>query len=228
MQQTDERRVAEAGDGLSNGYNTDASRVTFLPEQQTKVQELIDEAYRKAYSKAMKTRGASDEVERLRTEVDRLKQDKKTALLLRAAARHNVVDPEEVADLLKERVRMDEDGSLSVIGDGGSVRMNGTGVPMSVDEYVNDWLNARPHHLRTSGTSGAGSHGARFASGANRHNLTDPNVWRTMSRDDLDRLLKDGVNVQGTAGQSYSFKNVKNPFLEARRRRHSGPAQSNG
>ncbi|MEK6760002.1 MAG: hypothetical protein AABY51_09545 [Deltaproteobacteria bacterium] len=228
MHQIDERRVDESGDGLINGYNTDASRVTFLPEQQTKVQELIDEAYRKAYSKALKTRGSSDEVERLRTEVDRLKQDKKTALILRAAARHNVVDPEEVADLLKERVRMDDDGGLSVVGEGGSVRINGAGVPMSVDEYVNDWLNARPHHLRASGTSGAGSHGTRFAAGANRHNLTDPNAWRTMSRDDLDRLLKDGVNVQGAAGQSYSFKNVKNPFLEARRRKHTSASQANG
>lgn len=37
------------------GVETEPSMITFLPEQQAKVQELIDEAYKKAYAKAQKT-----------------------------------------------------------------------------------------------------------------------------------------------------------------------------
>lgn len=218
----------DSGDGLTNGQGTETSKVTFLPEQQTKVQELIDEAYKRAYSKAIRSKGGSEEVEKLKTEVERLKQEKKTSALLRAVARHNVVDAEEVADLLRERVRIEEDGMLSVLGDGGSVRINNSGMPMSVDEFVSGWLGDRPHHLRTSGATGAGSSGARFSASRQRYNLSDPSVWRTMPREDLDNLLKDGISVQGAAGQTYSFRDVKNPFIEARRKKFQSGATVNG
>lgn len=193
-------------------------KVSFSSEQQEKVQSLIDEAYKRAFTKAQRSR-PSEEIDRLKTEVDRLKQDKKMATLLRSISRHNVVDAEEVAELLKDRMKVEEDGSFSVIGESGASVINSSGVPMTVDEYVSSWVNERPHHLRSSGPHGAGSQGARFSSGGSRYNLSDPSVWRSMPREDLDRLLKDGITVQGAAGQTYRFKDVKNPFLEARKRR---------
>jgi hypothetical protein len=212
----DELKTVE-GDGLSG--SEDAKKVMFLPEQQAKVQELIDEAYRKAYAKAQKGKGGSEELERLKGEVERLRDERKSAALLRAISRHNVVDAEEVAELVGHRVRMEEDGSVRVLGDSGAVRINTTGQPMALDEFIADWLGERPHHLRPSAGTGAGSQGARFASGAARHNLSDPASWRTMPREELDRLLREGLNVQGSAGQTYRFRDVKNPFLEARRRK---------
>lgn len=196
----------------------DEGRVSFQPEQQAKVQALIDEAYRKAYAKASK-RPSSEEVERLKTEVERLKEDKKSAVLLRSISRHGVVDAEEVAELLKRRVRLDEGGEAVVTNDSGATMVNSMGGPMSVDEFVSGWLSERPHHLRPASTAGAGSQGARFSFGSRRHNLSDPLSWREMPREDLDRLLKDGVSVQGSAGQSYGFRDIKNPFLEARKRK---------
>ncbi|MDP2689920.1 MAG: hypothetical protein Q8P48_07385 [Deltaproteobacteria bacterium] len=225
MHQVDELKTA-AGDGHANGNQTEPSKVMFVPEQQARVQELIDEAYRKAYAKAQRSRGG-EEVERLKAEVGKLREERKTAAILRAVSKHSVVDAEEVADLMKERVRMDEDGNFSVIGESGAVRVNNSGHPMSVDEYIGHWLSERPHHLRAAGPSGAGSRGAMFGGHASvRYNLTDPAVWRSMPREDLDRLLSEGISVQGNTGQSYTFKDVKNPFLEARRRKlHAGGAR---
>jgi len=194
-------------------------KVSFLPEQQARVQELIDEAYRKAYSKAQRNIGGGPEVEKLKAEVERLKEERKAASLLRAISRHSVVDAEEVAELLKGRVRSDEDGTLKVIGRSGAVKVNSTGQPMSVEEFVDTWLSERPHHLRGSAATGAGSLGARFQGGAQRYDLTDPSAWRSMPREELDRLLREGVDVQGAAGQNYRFRDVKNPFLEARKRK---------
>jgi len=45
-----------------------------------------------------------------------------------------------------------------------------------------------------------------------------------MPREDLERIMKEGINVQGTAGQTYRFRDVKNPFLEARRRKFHSAA----
>lgn len=212
----DELKTAE-GDGRIG--SEDARKVMFLPEQQAKVQELIDEAYRKAYAKAQKGKGGHEEVERLKGEVEKLRDERKAAALLRAISRHNVVDAEEVAELVKHRVRMEEDGSVKVLGDSGAVRINTTGQPMALDEFIADWLGEKPHHLRAAFGAGAGSQGARFAAGTARQNLSDPAAWRTMPREELDRLLREGLNVQGSAGQTYRFRDVKNPFLEARRRK---------
>ncbi len=180
---------------------------------------MIDEAYRKAYAKAQRSAGGGPEVDKLKAEVERLKEERKAASLLRAISRHSVVDADEVAELLKARVRSDEDGSLKVIGRSGAVKVNSTGQPMSVEEFVDSWLSERPHHLRGSAASGAGSLGARFSGGGPRYDLTDPSAWRNMPREELDRLLKEGVDVQGAAGQNYRFRDVKNPFLEARKRK---------
>lgn len=219
MSQVDEQ-MTDSGDGRTGTTGGESSRVVFNPEQQAKVQDLIDEAYRKAYSKAMKARSGNDEVERLKGEVTRLKGDKMMAELYRSISRHNVVDAEEVAKLLNDRVRMDEDGNLRVVNSSGNIRINPAGQPVSLDEYLDEWLASRPHHLRSSGGPGAGSHGARFGwKGTLNFNLSDPGSWRSMPRENLEKLLNEGVNVYGSAGQVYRFKDVRNPFLEARKRK---------
>ncbi|MBI5885374.1 MAG: hypothetical protein HZB85_02185 [Deltaproteobacteria bacterium] len=219
--QVDEPKTEVMGDAVRNGG--DSTRVTFAPEQQAKVQELIDSAFKKAYSKAQKSSAGSEEVERLKGEVERLKEDRKTNAVLRAVSRHNVVAPDEVADLLRGRVRVEEDGGISVVNDAGGVIINNSGAPMSVEEYVGLWLSERPHHLRAGGAPGAGSHPSRFAgAGMRGYSAGDPASWRNMPREELDRMLREGIRVHGAAGQTYTFKDVKNPFLDARRLKAAG------
>jgi len=206
MTQVDEPKTA----GTGEGPDVFSSKVAFTPEQQTRVQDLIDGAYKKAYSKATANRAGADEMERLREEVVRLGEHKKNAALLKAIARYNVVDAEEVAELMRPHVS-DGDGVMEVAG--------GNGRSMGVDEYVAEWLSERPHHLRNSGGVGSGSQGARFGDGKSSYDLSDPAAWRNMPREELDRLLKEGINVHGSQGHVFSFKDVKNPFVEARKRR---------
>ncbi|MBI5344773.1 MAG: hypothetical protein HZB83_05475 [Deltaproteobacteria bacterium] len=226
MTQVDEQKTEKSG--VSSGRpEAEPQKVVFQPDQQTKVQELIDDAYRKAYAKALKSRSSSEEVDMLRAEVDSLKQERKNALLYRAISRYNVVDAEEVAKLCGERVSMDERGFAVVVNAAGAVEINAAGHPVALDEYIAQWLSERPHHLRASGAAGAGSGSARYGGlGAGRHDINDPSAWRGMPREELDRYLRDGIDIQGSAGQVYRFKDHKNPFLDARRRRF-GAAQPN-
>lgn len=216
MTQVDEPKTEHNGDGLETG----PSRTEFTPEQQGRVQRIIDDAYRRAYEKAARGGNTSEEVERLRAEVDLLKQDQKTAVILRALSRYNVVDASEVAELVGGHIKFDDSGNPVVVGSGGSEVIDSSGRPISVDDYMGRWLSERPHHLRSISSVGAGSGGARFGgSGKASYDLSNPQSWREMPRDDLDRLLKEGVNVHGSGGQVYKFKNVKNPFIEARKKR---------
>jgi len=89
-----------------------------------------------------------------------------------------------------------------------------------MDDYIAQWLSDRPHHLRSAGGAGAGSHGVGFERGnISTRSLGEPSAWQSMPREDLDRYLREGINVHGSAGQVYRFRDVKNPFLDARKRR---------
>ncbi len=78
--------------------------------------------------------------------------------LLTAASRHNAVDSEQVSQLLRNRVKLSDDGSVEVLDDNGAVRYNDKADPLSVDELVGDFLTANPHFVRAS-QSGAGTQG---------------------------------------------------------------------
>ncbi|VAV82541.1 hypothetical protein MNBD_DELTA01-1636 [hydrothermal vent metagenome] len=209
MQSVDEHKTGVMGEGAE----AESARVSFTPEQQGRVQTLIDDAYRKAYSKAARGAGAGEELAGLKKELESLKEDRKSSAVLRAVAKRNVVDAQEVTELIGRHVRMDDSGRLSVSSDAAD------GVPVGLEEYVDQWLAERPHHRRAQGSQGAGSRGARFSGGHTRYNLTDPQSWRTMPREQLDKYLKDGVNVQGAGGQVFRFRDVQNPFVEARKRK---------
>ena len=50
--------------------------------------------------------------------------------LLTAASRHNAVDSEQVSQLLRNRVKLSDDGSVEVLDDNGAVRYNDKADPL--------------------------------------------------------------------------------------------------
>ena len=78
--------------------------------------------------------------------------------LFSAANRHNAIDSEQVATLLRNRVRLSDDGMVEVIDDNGTVRYNDNADPLSIDEAVSEFLTASPHFVRAT-AGGAGTMG---------------------------------------------------------------------
>jgi len=87
-----------------------------------------------------------------------LESTKIDGALLSAASKHNAVDSEQVSQLLRNRVKLSDDGSVEVLDDNGAVRYNDKADPLSVDELVGDFLTANPHFVRAS-AGGAGTQG---------------------------------------------------------------------
>jgi len=89
---------------------------------------------------------------------DLLTKDK-TAALVSAAAKAKAVDPEEVSQLLEGKIGHDDDGKLIVLNETipGAAKLGKDGKPLSIDQFVADWIDARPHHKAGSGNPGAGS-----------------------------------------------------------------------
>lgn len=67
--------------------------------------------------------------------------------LLNAAAKMKAVNPEQVQALLKNNLRLNEQGEAEVLDSSGAVRYDDAGVPLTVESYVQEWLQGNPHFL---------------------------------------------------------------------------------
>ena len=78
--------------------------------------------------------------------------------MLTAANKHNAIDSEQVATLLRHSIRLSDDGMVEVIDANGTVRYNDNADPLTIDEAVSEFLTASPHFVRAS-QGGAGTMG---------------------------------------------------------------------
>lgn len=77
-----------------------------------------------------------------------IKEYKVDTPLLNAAAKYRSVSPEQVKALLKGNVRLGEQGEVEVVDTNGQIRYNDSGVPLGVDDLVNEFLQQNPHFVQ--------------------------------------------------------------------------------
>lgn len=93
------------------------------------------------------------EISALRTELERIKVD---GALINAASKSKAVAPEQVARLLKDAVRLQDDGSIVILDDKGNPRYTDSGDAYTVDILVDEFL-ASNTYFRAAGPTGTGS-----------------------------------------------------------------------
>ena len=64
-----------------------------------------------------------------------------------AAARYRAVNPDQVKALIRNQVRLSPEGEVEVLDEKGSVRYDDSGKPVSVDSFVQSWLQSNPHFV---------------------------------------------------------------------------------
>lgn len=119
--------------------------------------ELERQKERGEFEKVLKATVEKKEME-IQTYKKRLEQTLIDGSLLNAASKNNAVSPEQVSALLRNNLKLAEDGTVEVLDQSGVVRYNDKGDLLSVDELVGDFLTANPHFVRAS-AGGAGSQG---------------------------------------------------------------------
>lgn len=67
--------------------------------------------------------------------------------ILDAAARFRAVAPDQVKALVRNNVRLNQDGEPEVVDHEGKVRYADNGRPLSVDAYVQEFLSQNPHFV---------------------------------------------------------------------------------
>jgi len=72
-----------------------------------------------------------------------------------AAAKFRAVNPEQVKALVRDRIRLNQDGEPEVVDKEGKVRYDDSGRPLTVDSYVQEWLQSNPHFIQPTPSTSA-------------------------------------------------------------------------
>lgn len=124
-------------------------------QQQEEDRKIEQQKQRGEFEKILK-----DQAEKFSNRISELegtlKKEKVDGALLNAASKHKSVAPNQVADLLKNRVRLNELGQSEVISDDGTPLYKDDGSSFQVDDLVKDFLTKNPHFAAPS-ASGTGS-----------------------------------------------------------------------
>ena len=97
--------------------------------------------------------------------------------LLDAAARHRAVNPDQVKALIRNNVRLGQDGEVEVLDTEGKVRYDDSGRLLSVDSYVQNWLQENPHFVQATPSTTSSRSNVSGASGkldVNKLDMNDP------------------------------------------------------
>lgn len=65
-----------------------------------------------------------------------------------AAARYRAVNPDQVKALVRNNIRLNADGEVEVLDRDGKVRYDDQGQRISVDTFVQSWLQENPHFVQ--------------------------------------------------------------------------------
>lgn len=109
---------------------------------------------------------SDEEINKLKSELTKVRVD---GALVNAASKHKATNPEHVAMLLRNNVRLGDDGNPVVLNESGEIRYDtNTAEPFGIDNLVEEFINSNPY-FKAPGKSGT-------SSASNTQSTTDKDV----------------------------------------------------
>jgi len=145
------KRVAQVSNKYSGFDESELTELRKFKESMEEEQLIKKQDFDGVLKKTKDKYG--QEISALRTELERIKVD---GSLIDAASKAKALAPNQVAKLLKDNVRLQADGSVSVVDEKGNARYTEEGDALSVDALVDEFLTSNTY-FRAAGPSGLGS-----------------------------------------------------------------------
>ena len=98
---------------------------------------------------------SNNEIANLKKQLEQIKVNDS---LLSSASKHKANVPDQVVQLLKSNVKLNDEGKVEILAENQQPRYNTKGELLSVDEYVQEFLTQNPH-FQSATPSGSGSTG---------------------------------------------------------------------
>lgn len=167
---------------------------SLLQEKETR--ELEDKKKRGEFEDILKEQATKYQSEIQKLQGD-LKNIKINDALLSSASKNKAINPQQVVELLKTKVQLNDDGQVEVLAENGTPRYNKNGELYSVEEYVSEFLTQNPH-FQMATPSGSGSKANVGKVDAQPFNLAalDLNNPEDLKRYREYRKSKQGFNLR--------------------------------
>ena len=107
------------------------------------------------FEEILKTRTQEFNKEKSNLE-SQLKDIKINKSLLSSASKNKAINPDQVVELLKSDIKLNESGNVEILDKSGLARYNKMGELLSTDELVQEFLTQNPHFVSAT-PSGSGS-----------------------------------------------------------------------
>ena len=104
--------------------------------------------------------------------------------LLNEASANRAVNPQQVVQLLKGQVKLNEAGTVDVIDANGQVRYDDNGNPLQVSNLVNTFLTENPHFVS------AGPNGSGTGQGVGKQNSVVDNDVSKLNMDNPEHRIR--------------------------------------
>lgn len=181
------KRVAQAQKKYENidieEYQQLKSEKQQAEEAQMLKRQEFDKILKQTKDKSQK------EIDRLRDELTKVRVD---GSLVNAASKHKAANPEHVSQLLKNSVKLDEDGQPVVLDEKGEIRYNtDKAEPFKIDDLVEEFINANPY-FKLSGKQGTNTESNIKSQTTNEVDLENLDLTRADHRKIYEKMVKDG------------------------------------
>ena len=125
-------------------------------EEDAAKEKLVKEAKSKAeLEKLMQQRIAEKDTEILKFK-NEIKKERIDNSIMSVASKNNAINPSQVVSLLKDTVKLNDDGRVEILDNNKNIRYNPKGELLTIEDRVKEFLDANPH-FRKGSLSGTGS-----------------------------------------------------------------------
>ena len=162
-----ERRLAKERGSMYKKLGVDDIDVAINAVKTQKEAEEKQRIQKGEFEEILKTRTQEHQKEKSELE-NQLRDIKINKSLLSSASKNKAINPDQVVELLKNNIKLNESGNVEILDKNGIARYNKQGELLTTDELVQEFLTQNPHFVSAT-PSGSGS-----VSNVDRQELNKP------------------------------------------------------
>jgi len=124
-------------------------------ENALKEKEIKEAKSKSELEKLMQERISEKNTEILKYKTE-IKKERIDNSVLSVASKMNAINPQQVVDLLKSDIKLNDDNRIEILDNNSNIRYNEKGELLTIEQRVKEFLDANPHFSQGS-KSGTGS-----------------------------------------------------------------------
>ena len=138
-----------------NKHNKHLEEIKQKEADALKEKEVKEAKSKAELEKLMQQRIAEKDTEILKYKSE-IKKERIDNSVLSVASKMNAINPQQVVDLLKSEIKLNDDNRIEILDNNSNIRYNPKGELLTIEQRVKEFLDANPHFSQGS-KSGTGS-----------------------------------------------------------------------